>query len=58
MEAADEQENWDASTTSSGWPSPVKSYDVIAPSVALNSPPSKLAHSFLAFWIIRDELVS
>jgi hypothetical protein len=52
MEADVEHENWDASTISSGRPSPVKSCNVIACSVALNFPPSKLAHSLLAFWTI------
>ena len=41
MEADVEQENWDASTISSGRPSPVKSCNVIVCSVALNLPPFK-----------------
>ena len=52
MVADVEQKKWDASIISSGWPSPVKSCSVIAASVALNLPPSNLAHSLLAFWII------
>ena len=52
MEADVEQENCDASTTSSGRPSPVKSCNVIVCYVVLNLPPSKLAHLLLAFWTI------
>jgi hypothetical protein len=57
MEADVEQENWDASTISSGRPSPVKSCNVIVCSVVLNLPPSKLAHSLLAFWTISVAIV-
>ena len=48
IDADVEHENWDASTISSGVPSPVKSCNVIACSVELNSPSSKLSHSLLA----------
>jgi len=57
MEADVEQENWDASTIFSGRPSPVKSCSVIVSSVALNLPPSKLAHSLLAYWTISVAMV-
>jgi len=57
MEADVEHENWDASTISSGRPSPVKSCSVIVPFVELNSPPSKSAHSLLAFWTISVAMV-